>query len=522
MKLPRAETRGLRGLVIGDRYQVIRRIGEGGMGAVYELRHQRLGHRFALKTLRSDLVQDPEALARFRREADIIAKLRHPHIVEIIGWELLDDGSPCMIMEYLEGETLAARLKRSGPLGWPELAQIADQVLSALALAHRADIVHRDLTPWNVFLAVDDAGEIRAKLLDFGISKIRSTGTLSTHDESVLGTPAYMSPEQADGQRELVGPASDVWAMGAILFKMATGKAAFSANSVPATLYRICYQEPESLVEHRPDAPPEFVELVGRTLSRDPERRITDADRLREGLRAALTEVAPGAFLAPIRAPARRVALPLEPGPPTGDEARSPSSERPAVESEEEGVSASASARDQPVEPPRRRNPLRWVGAGVVGIAAMVALVLGLVGGASKEGSAPVAAAGASFPDASPRPSPDSAAGALTDARPSPATVTLELDSSPRGADVYREPDGRLVGRTPYREVVARGLGRVVFQVKLKGHRSERVEMTTDADRTELVQLRRTGARTTSRAKPKHREVHKPARKKGEPLSPPF
>jgi len=504
-------------LVIGDRYEVIRRIGKGGMGAVYELRHQRLDRRFALKTLRSDLIADPEALGRFRREADIIAKLRHPHIVEIIDWDTLDDGSPCMIMEYLDGETLAARLKRSGPLPWPALAQIADQVLSALALAHSADIVHRDLTPWNVFLAVDDAGEVRAKLLDFGISKIRSTHTLSTNDEAVLGTPAYMSPEQADGKHELVGPSSDVWAMGAILFKMATGEDAFSASSVPSILYRVCYQEPESLVEHRPDAPPAFVELVDRALSRDPARRITDAEQLREGVRASLADLAPGAFLEPLRAPAPRIALPLEPGPETGDGPPAPGSEPPAAEPdrkvESETLDAPAPAQDHEAPDVRHRGR-RWLAAagvaGIVGIAGIAVAVLGLDRGSPSGPSEPAAEAISPAQDASP------------DAAQPPAMITLELDSSPRGAFVYRESDGRLLGRTPHREVVEKDSGMLVFRVKLEGHESERVEMATDVDRTELVQLREVRARPKPRAKPHRREEQKPERKKGEPLSPPF
>ncbi len=515
MKLPRAATRGLRGAVLGGRYQVVRRIGKGGMGAVYELRHRDLGRRFALKTMWSDLAEHPEALGRFRREAEIIAKLRHPHIVEIVDWDVLDDGSPCMVMEYLDGETLAQRLKRDGRLAWHVLARISDQVLSALSLAHHADVVHRDLTPWNIFLAADDAGEIRAKLLDFGISKIRSARTLSTNDESVLGTPAYMSPEQAEGKHEIVGPATDVWAMGAILFKMATGKDAFSASSVPSTLYRICYGEPESLIEHRPDAPAAFVELVGRALSRDPDRRVTDADRLREGLRTALGDTAPSAFVEPLRAPPARIPLPLEPGPQTGDPAPAPDAApaTPHLDSESTAASHAARGPTSDEEMGEVRHAARYWLAGLGLLVIIGILAFAIARGSRSEESQREAATPAA------RMSPDAS---FPDAQPPPAVVTLVLRSSPRGAYVYREADGHLLGRTPYREKVEKGSSASVFRVTLKGHEDELVEMPTDADHTELVKLRRIRSSPKPHAKPKHRGTPEQERKKGEPLPPPL
>jgi hypothetical protein len=277
------------GQVVGQKYEVVRLIGRGGMGAVYEVRHRELGSSFALKKLNTDLLDDPESLARFRREAQVVAKFHHPGIVGVTDWEFLDDGSPCIIMELLSGEDLGSRLK-SGPLLWRELGRIADQVLSALAVAHRAGIVHRDLKPQNIFLARDDSGEERPKILDFGLSKVRGT-TFATTSERLLGTPSYMSPEQADGQAANLGPETDVWAMGAILYEMATGRKAFIAPSVPSILYRICYGEPEPLAKLRPDAPPSFVDLVGRALSREPGRRLQSVDELRRGLQDALQGV---------------------------------------------------------------------------------------------------------------------------------------------------------------------------------------------------------------------------------------
>ena len=146
------------GKIVGGRYQVIRLIAHGGMGDVYELRHQRVNRTFALKTLARELLNNPQSLQRFRREADVVASFRHPNIVEIVDWETLDDGSPCIVMEYLRGEDLASLIARQGPMPWRQIAILADQALSALTVAHRAGIVHRDLKPQNIFVVYDDAG----------------------------------------------------------------------------------------------------------------------------------------------------------------------------------------------------------------------------------------------------------------------------------------------------------------------------------------------------------------------------
>ena len=282
----------LLGQIIGGRYEIVRLIGRGGMGAIYEVRNTRLGRSFAMKTLIGDAANDPDVLSRFRREADVIARIKHPNIVEVVDWEALDDGSPCMILEYLQGEDLARRIRDAAPLPWPVIAKIGDQVLSALSIAHAANIIHRDLKPQNVFLAHDDSGDERAKLLDFGVSKIRDSRSLVTTDARLIGTPSYMAPEQAEGRHEEVGPATDLWAMGTILYEMATGDLAFDGTSMPAVLYKICSKEAEPITGRRPDAPIEFVELIREVLNRDLSARVSDADVFRIRLRESLSSVA--------------------------------------------------------------------------------------------------------------------------------------------------------------------------------------------------------------------------------------
>jgi serine/threonine-protein kinase len=290
------------GQVIGGRYEVVRLVGKGGMGSVYEVRNTRLGRSFAMKTLTSEAAANPRTLQRFRQEADVIARLEHPNIVAVIDWETLDDGSPAMVMEYLRGDDLSKRIA-AGPVAWPALARVADEMLAALSIAHAHGVVHRDLKPENVLLATDDAGGERVKLLDFGVSKVRDSKSFVTTEDTMIGTPSYMSPEQADGRMSDIGAHSDVWAIGAILHEMATGSVAFSAPSVPSILYRICHGSPGSLVEQRPDAPPAFVELVAATLAREIDHRITDAAALRVRLRDALRDVPGVHFAEPLPAP---------------------------------------------------------------------------------------------------------------------------------------------------------------------------------------------------------------------------
>lgn len=277
------------GTIISDRYQVVCCIGSGGMGTVYEVRHRRLDRQFAAKVLAFDLANDYTSLARFRREAEIVAGLRHPNIVDIVDWEHTDDGTPCIIMEYLHGESLADRIQSAGSLPWSEISAIGRQVASALSMAHHAGIVHRDLKPDNIYLARTETGEEVAKLLDFGVSKIRHGNTLATQDFTLLGTPAYMSPEQADSRSDEIDETTDLWALGAILYEMAGNRPAFQAESVPSLLYKVCHTEPTPITDYRPDAPEAFQEILSRALSRDRSRRIASADDLSAALEAALS-----------------------------------------------------------------------------------------------------------------------------------------------------------------------------------------------------------------------------------------
>ncbi|HTM20220.1 MAG TPA: serine/threonine-protein kinase, partial [Kofleriaceae bacterium] len=294
---PRATADPLLGTVVSGRYQVTSFIGQGAMGRVYEVRHREFGRTFALKTLNRNLLDDAEAMGRFKREAAAVARFNHPNIVQVTDWATLDDQTPCIIMERLHGEDLAERIRRAGPLPWDQIARIAEQLLDALTVAHKAGVIHRDLKPRNIYLAVDDTGKEQVKLLDFGVSRIQHQSTFMTSSQRLLGAPAYMSPEQAQS-KEVAGEA-DVWALGVTLFEMASRELPFVADSVPAILHKICYEAPASLASHRHDAPPLLVRTLERVLL-SPFRkdiagrmgqRIRDAGALRAQLRLALDPV---------------------------------------------------------------------------------------------------------------------------------------------------------------------------------------------------------------------------------------
>jgi eukaryotic-like serine/threonine-protein kinase len=272
--------------VVNGRYHVVRRLGEGGMSVVYEVQHVKLKRQFALKRLLPMLMGNEEALIRFEREAELLASLHHPNVVEITDWDTLPDGSPFMILEFLHGAHIRVRIDRA-PLSWDAIGRIGDQTMSALQLAHRIGITHRDLKPENIFTSIDDSGEERVKLLDFGVSKLRGLGR-TTGVHALLGTPSYMSPEQAQGQTDLIGPSTDVWAMGTILYEMATQRVAFTGETLAQTLTNITGGRPQPIQNLRADAPAAFVELVERAISLDAERRIVTIEELRAGLRSAL------------------------------------------------------------------------------------------------------------------------------------------------------------------------------------------------------------------------------------------
>jgi serine/threonine-protein kinase len=270
------------GTVIADTYEVTGLIGAGGMGAVWAATHRRLpGKRVAVKVLKNlgDAAGSwgAESLARFRREAEIASRIGHPNIIEVLDFHTLPSGTPYMILEFLQGESLASRLRR-GPLPLEAALDIARQVGSALAAAHRADVVHRDLKPDNIFLVPSDSGGVladRVKVLDFGISKIRNSSTVQTQESALLGTPQYMSPEQAYGKNRTIDQRTDVWALGTIVYEMLVGAPAFSGETLAQVILSIV-NDPAPSLAGRPGVPEQVARAVARALEKEVDRRWPD------------------------------------------------------------------------------------------------------------------------------------------------------------------------------------------------------------------------------------------------------
>ncbi len=275
------------GAELEGRYRILRSLGEGAMGAVYEAEHTALGRRVAVKVLHAHIAKVPDAVRRFEREARAAAEIGHPNIVEVfdVGTHL---GEPFLVMELLRGETLADRLSRPEMIDARAACRIVGYVLSALASAHAKGIIHRDLKPENVFLVPGDEAH-GVKLLDFGISKFRRAGAtlLQTTQEGIpLGTPGYMAPEQWMGRRD-IDHRADIFAVGVMLYELLTGGLPYEGANQGELFLEIVRgtSRPSMPSELDPEIPPGLDAVVLRALDRDRDRRFESAREFLDALR---------------------------------------------------------------------------------------------------------------------------------------------------------------------------------------------------------------------------------------------
>src|ERR1700739_2108849 len=284
-----------------DSYELVAQIGAGGMGEVYKAHDTKLGRDVAIKVLPEAFAHDPERLARFQREAKMLASLNHPNIATIYGLEQ-SNGTNYLVMELVSGETLAERVKREGPVPVEEALKIAVQIVEALEAAHEKGIIHRDLKPANV--KVTPEGKV--KVLDFGLAKAfegdtanddpSNSPTLSiaaTMHGMILGTAAYMSPEQARGKN--VDKRTDIWAFGCVLYELLTGKQAFEGETTTEILAAVLRGEPDW--QALPETTPSTVRaLLRRCLQKDVNKRCRDAGDMRLEIEEALAAPATADF----------------------------------------------------------------------------------------------------------------------------------------------------------------------------------------------------------------------------------
>ncbi|HLV19656.1 MAG TPA: serine/threonine-protein kinase, partial [Polyangiaceae bacterium] len=283
------------GTTIAGRYNIEAVIGEGGMATVYKAHHRLVDRPCAIKVMSRDFADNEVVKERFRREARAAQKLAHPNIIEIFDQGDLEDGSLYLVMELLEGETLAERIAQGKP-DLRDALPIGVQIARALARAHDLEVIHRDLKPDNVFLVGAAGGPVTVKLLDFGIA--RSTrDTRLTGAGEVFGTPQYMAPERIVSID--AGPAADLYALGIILFEMTTGTLPFDARDVPGFFVQHLKVPPPPLRSKDPGLPEALERLVLELLEKDPERRPVDARQVHAELlelaRSLDIEVAPEA-----------------------------------------------------------------------------------------------------------------------------------------------------------------------------------------------------------------------------------
>ncbi len=273
-------------------YRLLRVISEGPMSTIFEASHVRLTKKqLAIKMLNPAMETRPDAYARFRREAEIATELGHPHIVDVLDFNITEDGHLYLVMEFLEGEDLDARLKETRQLPFVDICQIMGQVGSGLQAAHDHEIIHRDMKPANIFLVKTTDNRITTKILDFGISKIKHSESVVTRYNMIVGTPFFMSPEQTQAMD--VDHTTDVFALGSIAYQMLTGTLPFEAPTLPEILDKVKSHEPTSVTTLLPRATEDVHRIVFKALQKKKEDRYQRIEYFAKDLIAALHQIEP-------------------------------------------------------------------------------------------------------------------------------------------------------------------------------------------------------------------------------------
>jgi serine/threonine-protein kinase len=489
--------------VVGS-YRIIGKIGAGGMGAVYVAEHTLLGRQAAIKVLQREMSHRQDLVTRFFNEARAATAVKHPGIVEIYDFGYHTDGSAYIVMEYLEGETLASRLRRTGPLPAARAAALGRQVAGALGAAHARGIIHRDLKPDNIFIVRDPdiADGERTKMLDFGIAKLAAgdqSGISKTRTGEVMGTPAYMSPEQSKGAGN-VDARTDLYSLGCILFEMVCGRPPFVAEGGGEVMAQHIFAPVPAPSSITP-VTPQLEQFLLRALAKDPAHRFQSAEEMSAALQMA---VPPGSLPhvnAPIQVPSRGPFAP--------------------VPTQQTTLSAANSAAR--IAPPSRKRVLIASVVAVVGLASgatAVAISQRVAGSATMakvpEVASPVPKAHVPaprpstpstppqqppIPPANPTPVTRTATRSAPATPPTPtpltpaptkapAQVTIKLASEPRGADVYRMPQRVPIGTTPLTYSMDAIDGKkIVLVVKRLGYVDQQLAVPADRDTDQTVTL---------------------------------
>lgn len=452
-------------------YHVRRKLGEGGMGAVYELYHPGIDRRMALKVLHAEFSRNNDIVQRFFDEARAANVIRHPNIIDITDLNQLPGGGYYIQMEFLEGESLADLIERSGSLTPLEVARICIPICDALYAAHEAGIVHRDLKPDNVQLVPQPGNPRFVKVLDFGIAKLAAhlkRGGPDTISNVIMGTPDFMAPEQAFGRTRVIDHRADIYALGVIMYRMLSGRLPFRAPSIGDLIaMHLHHHEIPPLATLRPDLPPVWSQLIHRCMAQDMNNRMQSMAEVRQ----VLEQAAPNYHL---RAPTD-----TSPYPPL-----STGGHRPLMDPEKQPVGAAPSAVPFAAHNPQAR-PRRWflpIALSVIALATAAIVTVIVVRSQASSGSAPTAAGSA---DAGPADAAVASGQIPIDGAPAIDTSdkNTAIDAGPR-PDAARKkkpvkrPRARLwVTARPYAKIYVNGSYKGITDKTVKIPANQRVKI---------------------------------------------
>jgi serine/threonine-protein kinase len=483
------------GQLLLGRYRIVRKLGEGGMGAVYEGKHELIGKRLAIKCLHPQYMSNKEVVERFHREANAATAVGNEHIIEVSDVGSFEDGSPFIVMEFLEGVEFGRLIEKEGSLPVARLVHIVSQLCNALQAAHARGIVHRDMKPENVYLIKRGGDHDFVKVLDFGISKMKESnealGGGLTKTGMALGTPYYMPPEQAQGVKDLDHRA-DVYAVGVILYQGLTGGLPFDADSYPALMVKILTEPAAPPTLFRSDVPPELEAIVMRAMSKDRAKRHQTMDELAADLAPFASLDGKPVMLGSVR--------------PSGAAETTPFSWTQKNETEARKTS----------EAPRKQSSMLVMGGAAAGLLLMGGIFLALRGGSAPGPApaptpAPAPQVQAPAPVQAPTPVAQPTAPVMPAAlQPKPTEVQVKITAQPKEARIYI---GDVEFPNPMDAWRPRSLDPVRLRVELPGYRTVEQLAIFDQDRAITFELEKGhgvkrletlgGAKPTPAASPK-------------------
>jgi len=515
-------------------FRVVRLLGEGGFGEVYEAENPFLQRRAAIKIMHTGMDQDPELVRRFLNEARAASGIRHPNIIEVFDAGVTADGEPYILMEFLEGDSLQKLILQQGPIPLRNVQEIARQAGSALSAAHNAGIVHRDLKPENLFLISDPGSPLgfRVKVLDFGIAKIKHRddqgSTMKTQAGLLMGSPCYMSPEQCRDSSD-VDLRSDIYSFAIIVYEMLAGVPPFVSQSATEMLVMQITADPPPLRQYLAELPEYVEQTVMRALAKDRELRFSSVDYFVGALQgnypaltaqgSAPTSVAPlnrppGQSLystqgfgyqktpPPMLIGSNPSRVGITPAPaPVPSQTITTLSHATGEAAFQEREPATSDAELETIKP--RRWPLVL---GLFGLAAAAGLFFVLRPGGHAVGTA--------------APPPPPPVAKQPPPAPEPVMVRLQLRSSPAGATVSDEKDGSVLGVTPLEKSYPQGKGTLGLVMRLQGYKDKSVAVGLDGDSDTAVDLEKVESRATHGAR-KHEGRSTASRKSAVQSKPP-